>query len=121
MDEISLKILNILKNKSKYTGESLSKVLDIPLAVGNYYLATKLEGQVYKTEKGFWELTSKTINHLNDNCSGVVLDMDSPTDNSTNENFAFDSLQSIRNRLLDLTGRNRLLGLINMADLVLSE
>ncbi|WP_371373112.1 DUF4011 domain-containing anti-phage protein Hhe [Thalassotalea aquiviva] len=29
--------------------------------------------------------------------------------NSQNEHFAFDSLQAIRNRLLDLTGRNRLL------------
>jgi very-short-patch-repair endonuclease len=35
--------------------------------------------------------------------------MDSSTNTQLNENFAFDSLQSIRNRLLDLTGRNRLL------------
>jgi superfamily I DNA and/or RNA helicase len=35
--------------------------------------------------------------------------MDSPIIRTSNDNFAFDSLQSIRNRLLDLTGRNRLL------------
>ncbi|MEZ8990202.1 DUF4011 domain-containing anti-phage protein Hhe [Vibrio breoganii] len=35
--------------------------------------------------------------------------MDDSTNTQLNENFAFDSLQSIRNRLLDLTGRNRLL------------
>lgn len=35
--------------------------------------------------------------------------MDNSTNSQLNENFAFDSLQSIRNRLLDLTSRNRLL------------
>lgn len=35
--------------------------------------------------------------------------MDRSPDNGINKNFAFDSLQTIRNRLLDLTGRNRLL------------
>ncbi|GAB2190661.1 hypothetical protein MAH1_22690 [Sessilibacter sp. MAH1] len=35
--------------------------------------------------------------------------MDRSPDNDLNKNFAFDSLQTIRNRLLDLTGRNRLL------------
>ncbi|WP_435235282.1 DUF4011 domain-containing anti-phage protein Hhe [Psychromonas sp. PT13] len=35
--------------------------------------------------------------------------MSSSTSNQTNQNFAFDALQTIRNRLLDLTGRNRLL------------
>ncbi|MEH6446777.1 MAG: DUF4011 domain-containing anti-phage protein Hhe [Oceanospirillaceae bacterium] len=35
--------------------------------------------------------------------------MESQAVKSSNDNFAFDSLQSIRNRLLDLTGRNRLL------------
>ena len=40
-----------------------------------------------------------TINNLND-------DVLPPTENT---NFLFDSLQAIRNRLLDLTGRNRLL------------
>ncbi|WP_212747716.1 DUF4011 domain-containing protein [Pseudoalteromonas aurantia] len=35
--------------------------------------------------------------------------MDNSTHTQLNEHFAFDSLQSIRNRLLDLTGRNRLL------------
>jgi very-short-patch-repair endonuclease len=35
--------------------------------------------------------------------------MDSSANTQLNDNFAFDSLQSIRNRLLDLTGRNRLL------------
>lgn len=35
--------------------------------------------------------------------------MENPAPETTNDNFAFDSLQAIRNRLLDLTGRNRLL------------
>jgi len=35
--------------------------------------------------------------------------MDTSTNTQLNDNFAFDSLQAIRNRLLDLTGRNRLL------------
>ena len=35
--------------------------------------------------------------------------MPEKNDNTKNNNFAFDSLQAIRNRLLDLTGRNRLL------------
>jgi very-short-patch-repair endonuclease len=49
--------------------------------------------------------------------------MDSQANSTSNDNFAFDSLQTIRNRLLDLTGRNRLLnfrhsktGLIRLID-----
>ncbi|QNR79790.1 DUF4011 domain-containing anti-phage protein Hhe [Piscirickettsia salmonis] len=43
------------------------------------------------------------------NEKGVPQNMDHSTNTQLNDNFAFDSLQSIRNRLLDLTGRNRLL------------
>ncbi|MBB1364454.1 DUF4011 domain-containing protein [Shewanella sp. SR44-4] len=49
--------------------------------------------------------------------------MDDFPASALNDNFAFDSLQSIRNRLLDLTNRNRLLnfkhttsGLIRIID-----
>jgi len=35
--------------------------------------------------------------------------MDNSAHTQLNEHFSFDALQPIRNRLLDLTGRNRLL------------
>ncbi|ABZ76310.1 conserved hypothetical protein [Shewanella halifaxensis HAW-EB4] len=46
---------------------------------------------------------------IEDNKKDRESTMDSHSTNNLNSNFAFDSLQAIRNRLLDLTGRNRLL------------
>ena len=56
-----------------------------------------------------WRVIDSTSIGPKGNNHGEQQSMDSTPDTQLNENFAFDSLQSIRNRLLDLTGRNRLL------------
>lgn len=102
MSELSDLILSELKAKPNQKAKDLAKQLDVDKKSINHTLHSVLVDRVKQNEDYSWCLTEI-------NKKGVPQYMDNSTNAQLNQNFAFDSLQSIRNRLLDLTGRNRLL------------
>lgn len=102
MDELSDLILRELKTKPNQKAKEIAKKFDVDRKAINHILYSVLSDKVKQNENYSWCLTDE-------NNKGVPQDMDNSTNTQLNENFAFDSLQAIRNRLLDLTGRNRLL------------
>lgn len=102
MSELSDLILIELKREPNQKAKDIAKKFDVDRKTINHTLYSVLGDKVKQNEDYSWCLTE--INE-----KGVPQDMDNSTNTQLNENFAFDSLQSIRNRLLDLTGRNRLL------------
>jgi len=109
MDELSLRILEHLKDRPNQFEIEISRKLDIPKAVGKHYLNVVLKNRVTHCDFGLWRVIENNHEVCDKNNNGEQQNMDSSTNTQLNDNFAFDSLQSIRNRLLDLTGRNRLL------------
>ncbi|QBG34799.1 DUF4011 domain-containing anti-phage protein Hhe [Litorilituus sediminis] len=102
MSELSDLILCELKATPNQKAKDLAKKLDVDKKSINHTLYSVLFDKVKQNEDYSWCLTEIKK-------KGVPQDMDNSINTQLNENFAFDSLQSIRNRLLDLTGRNRLL------------
>jgi very-short-patch-repair endonuclease len=109
MNELSLKILENLKDRPNQFDIEISRKLDIPRAVGTHYLNVVLKDRVIQCDLGLWQVIDTDHEVSDKNNNGEQQNMDISANTQLNENFAFDSLQSIRNRLLDLTGRNRLL------------
>ena len=101
MDELSTLILRALKNQPNQKAKEIANSIGKDKKTINHYLYFELKKKVVQNEDYSWLL-------IEDN-NGEPLPMDSSTSTKLNDNFAFDSLKSIRNRLLDLTGRNRLL------------
>ena len=102
MDELSGLILSELKKKPNQKAKEIAKRLVAEKKAVNNCLYSELKNKVIQNEDYSWFLTENNNN-------GEQHNMDASANTQLNENFAFDSLQSIRNRLLDLTGRNRLL------------
>jgi len=109
MDELSLRILKYLKDRPNQFDIEISRNLDIPRAVGKRYLNVVLKDRVTQCDFGLWRMIDNNHEVCDKNNNGEQQNMDNSANTQLNQNFAFDSLQSIRNRLLDLTGRNRLL------------
>ena len=96
--ELSKKILEALHQFPKQKAKDLSKKLGVDKKIVNRLLYSNLNDTVTHDDDFEWYIKE-----------GKSQDMTERTEIQANENFAFDSLQAIRNRLLDLTGRNRLL------------
>lgn len=117
MNELSRLILELLEKKPNQSTRNIAINLGIPKEVVIYQIENNLKQRVVQNKGYTWTLSKNT--KLQGNCEadnvtdsdtdGVIRSMPSPNLDQANNNFAFDALQSIRNRLLDLTGRNRLL------------
>ncbi|WP_392343364.1 DUF4011 domain-containing protein [Pseudoalteromonas prydzensis] len=102
MSELSNLIISELKNTPNQKAKAIAKKLGVDKKAINHALHIDLKNKVQQSDDYSWCLTET-------NGKEIGYKMDSSTRNQLNNNFAFDSLQAIRNRLLDLTGRNRLL------------
>ena len=102
MSELSNLIISELKNTPNQKAKAIAKKLGVDKKAINHALHIDLKNEVQQSDDYSWCLTET-------NGKEIGYKMDSSTKSQLNNNFAFDSLQAIRNRLLDLTGRNRLL------------
>lgn len=102
MDKLSDLIIDELKRKPNQKAREIAKNLGVVKKTINHSLYLLSRDKIKQNEDYSWRLTEI-------DGKGVSQDMDNSTNKQVNDNFAFDSLQAIRNRLLDLTGRNRLL------------
>jgi len=102
MSELSNLIISELKSTPNQKAKAIAKKLGVDKKVINHALHIDLKNKVQQSDDYSWCLTET-------NGKEIGYKMDSSTKSQLNNNFAFDSLQAIRNRLLDLTGRNRLL------------
>ncbi|WP_354624252.1 DUF4011 domain-containing protein [Psychromonas sp. MME2] len=111
MNDISSSIVNTLKDKPAQPARCIARSLDIPKKVINHHLHILLKDKVTQNSDYTWSVNNKSSDTEPKNASNHSREKVMPenNDNIENNNFAFDSLQAIRNRLLDLTGRNRLL------------
>tara|TARA_R110001599_G_scaffold82854_2_gene222826 strand:+ start:9959 stop:15592 length:5634 start_codon:yes stop_codon:yes gene_type:complete len=97
-----------LRIKPNQKAKEIANNLETDRKVVNHCLYSKLKGKVVQNDDYSWFISNEG-RKTNNNKNGEQQPMESPTNDQLNENFSFDSLQSIRNRLLDLTSRNRLL------------
>lgn len=102
MDKLAGLILYELEKHKSLKAKDIAQALGEDRKLINRYLHSVLKEHVSQAVDYSWHLIKKS------NKEGDGL-MDSSVSSDTNHNFAFDSLKAIRNRLLDLTGRNRLL------------
>ena len=106
-------ILEQLEKQPDQTVLQISRNLDVPQKVIMHRFENNLKGKVVQNKDATWAVieNSEIImqSKADKNINGVTQPIPSPDSDKTNNNFAFDALQSIRNRLLDLTARNRLL------------
>lgn len=111
MHLLSSSILAMLIKQPNRLARDLAKELDVPKKVINHHLHTLLEGMVTQDSDFTWSVKIESIDRIIVNTNNDLRESLMPENNNNieNNNFAFDSLQAIRNRLLDLTGRNRLL------------
>lgn len=115
MDKVAERILLELGKHDGIKARDIAKNLGVDRKTVNKHLYSTLNRYAKRNDDYNWLIVNEVIK---DNKT-----MDSSIDNSINNNFAFESLEAIRNRLLDLTGRNRLLnfrhgrtGLIRVID-----
>jgi len=113
MDELSTLICRKLQLKPNQLAKEIALELDVPKKVVNHYLYITLKNKVKQKDNFTWSLintpTKGQLNSNTINSEALEETMTNKTQAQENNNFAFDSLQAIRNRLLDLTARNRLL------------
>lgn len=101
MEKVAEKILLELKTHKEIKAKDIAKNLGLDKKVVNKHLYSSLKKYATCTEDYKWHFLGEK--------SKEGKNMDSSTKYEINKNFAFESLDAIRNRLLDLTGRNRLL------------
>ena len=114
MSNLPASILAALKLKSNQTAKELAHQCKVDKTSLNRCLYFDLKDKVQINTDYQWTLidrkkssvVTKPVKGNNKECDDT---MENQSVKTSNDNFAFDSLQSIRNRLLDLTGRNRLL------------
>ena len=109
MKSLKDKILAELIKQPNQSARELAKTLNAEKKTVNKVLYSDLADQVQDDKSFRWSIVEQkepesSISELSDETKKEVSIV--PTENI---NFAFDSLQAIRDRLLDLTGRNRLL------------
>lgn len=102
MDKLASLILYELEKHNSLKAKDIAKNLGKDRKLINRYLHSVLKNHVLQVSDYSWCLSKET--QLEGESS-----MDETISSDKNQNFAFDSLNAIRNRLLDLTGRNRLL------------
>lgn len=102
MDKLASLILYELEKHKRLKARDIGQVLGKDRKLINRYLHSVLKNYVSQASDYTWCLSKETL--LEGESS-----MDETISSDKNQNFAFDSLNAIRNRLLDLTGRNRLL------------
>lgn len=109
MNELSSSILELLEKIPNQSTRNIARNLDIPKEVVMYQMENGLKEKVFQNKNYTWALLENAQLHANSKADKDSVTHPIPSPDQTNHNFAFDALQSIRNRLLDLTGRNRLL------------
>lgn len=102
MDKLASSILYELKKHSNLKAKDIAHNLGKDRKLVNRYLHSILKSHVLQASDYSWQMRSSEQSE-GENSVDEKITIDE------NQNFAFDSLNSIRNRLLDLTGRNRLL------------
>ncbi|OEG75486.1 AAA family ATPase [Shewanella colwelliana] len=114
MSNLSSAVLKALEETPNQTAKGLAQKFDTNKKSINQCLYFDLKDKVQINAYYQWSLIKSNNNTperdpLEANDKERDATMENQASETTNDNFAFDSLQAIRNRLLDLTGRNRLL------------
>ncbi|WP_334018294.1 DUF4011 domain-containing anti-phage protein Hhe [Alteromonas sp. S015] len=102
VDSLASSIVYELEKSGSLKAKDIAQRLKQDKTTINRYLYNTLADFVEQASDYSWQLKNTKIGQ-------GVENMDHSQESGINENFAFDALQSIRNRLLDLTSRNRLL------------
>jgi superfamily I DNA and/or RNA helicase/very-short-patch-repair endonuclease len=98
--ELISNIIELLKRRPNLRAAVIASELCMDRKTVNQALYYTFKDIVAQNENYEWYLTTESEKVMKEQENDIP---------QLNKNFAFDSLQAIRNRLLDLTGRNRLL------------
>ena len=104
--DLSNRIIEILKSEPNQKAAKIAAKLCVPRKTINQALHFILSHKVAQNHDYTWYLIEGVRADMEHN---NIEQKSKPQVDKVNTNFAFDSLKAIRNRLLDLTGRNRLL------------
>jgi superfamily I DNA and/or RNA helicase len=109
MQKLASLILETLTILPDISARELAKKLGADKKDVNHCLYIPLKNKVVQNRDYTWKLNSNAADNNIIINSGAQNNMKIADEQNLNDNFSFESLQAIRNRLLDLTGRNRLL------------
>ncbi len=112
MDKLAEKILQSLAGKPDQNARDIAKDIGCERKVINHLLHSTLQKNVIQNVNYTWRLIAN--GKLQPDKMNGIRESTMPTKNKNtqkkeNDNFSFEALKTIRNKLLDLTSRNRLL------------
>ena len=111
MDKLAQKILQSLEGKPNQKAKDIAKEMSVERKVINHHLHSTLQQNVIQNADYTWCLIAK--GKLQPKTTHGIKESKMPTKTkptqTENNNFSFEALKTIRNKLLDLTSRNRLL------------